>query len=309
MMYELLKGLKKVTTNCYLIFEPFYEARSRVYLYPTFYQSITEMAARQCFWYKIENNTLLIFKRKSIMGNGCIFLQIAPISLNNDAQKELRYIQQCFKCGISAKLNDEDIRRYHLPKNVYAPDKDNIEFIFDANQYYRMSGSKFTKHRNALKRFQKIGGFVLNGYSIDIDKVVESWTKLKNSTQTQLFKTTKSIKNTKCFTIRLYSQIQIEAFSFTERISKNTGIIVQRLRNYNSEINDISSVIHYYDCKQYQSDKSIKVYLNMGAAVGISGMAKSKHYLRPVAMVQIYKTQPHHKLSKNEFEKTKTLFQ
>lgn len=204
-MYELLKGLKKITTECYLIFERFYEARSRVYLYPTFYQSITEMAARQCFWYKIENNTLLIFKRKS--------------------------------------------------------------------------------------------------------KVVDSWTQLKNSTQTQLFKTTKSMKNTKCSTIRLYSQNQIEVFSFTERISKNAGIIVHRLRNYNSEINDISSVIHYYDCKQYQSDKFIKVYLNMGAAVGISGMAKSKHHLRPVAMVQIYKTQPQHKLSKNEFEKTKTLFQ
>lgn len=308
MISDVLKGLKKVGTDCYTIFAPFYEARSKVYKYSAFYQSVTELSARQCFWYKIENQTLLIFKRKSIMGNGSIFLQIAPINLHNDRQTELNYILACYKSGIPAKLNQEDISRYNIPGGKYAPDKGNREYIYDANEYYALTGSKFRSHRNAKRRFEKNDGRFIVGYNDNIRQIVDTWTQEKNSTQTQLFKVIKNNRSDKCSFVTLYTGDTPEAFSFTERISESGGIIVQRLRNYNSTLNDINSVVHYYDCLQFADSNHPKAYLNMGAAVGIHGMSDSKKHLRPCAVIQVYKTTPKHSITKATFQTTKIYF-
>jgi hypothetical protein len=234
-------------------------------------------------------------------GNYSLFLQIAPISLHGDATAESLLLHICSDLGVSAKLNMEDIERYHIRPENYRKDGANEEFIYSGKEFLSLQGSEFSRIRNHINRFYKEGGRTQTGFELDIVDLSNAWSAVRGNGSQRLL--TRSLLanriNPHLKINRVVTGVNtLEAFSVTESVAGSHVVIVQRLRSYNSTLNSINPIVQYTDFRQYSDliyDKD--VYFNIGSAVGLSGMLKSKSSLRPFKKMQIYRTEPYNKLN------------
>ncbi|WP_320980026.1 hypothetical protein [Bacteroides sp.] len=319
-LYEFLFGIKRVDVSCFALFAPFYAERAKHYVYPVFYQSISQMIAAKGFFYKIfkkqGRSTLAIFKRSSIMGNYSVMLHIAPISLQNNRQDEINIIQEARKLGISLKICREDIQRYCIPIKLCEAIKGNVEYIYNVNECYNCKGGKFHGFRRQRTRITRLSDYRhTEGVNSDIQPLVKKWDdhnhcERDKSHQTSqlsdwknLEQTTINIKQVHIHSI--YVGRTLECFSVIEQLSPKHWAFVMGMRNYDSQLNDVNVCMHWLDCEIAHDDKQIAVYANMGASLGIDGLSAAKEKLKPCAKQQIYKVAPVIKL---DFQQVKQLF-
>lgn len=305
MITEYLRGLKRVTSDCFDVFAPFYEERQRHYVYPSFYQSVTQMIAAGGFFYKIFNRngnlTLAIFKRSSIMGNYTVMLHIAPINIAGNKTEEVAIMQEARRLGISLKVTMEDIKRYRIPTGICKPIKGNYEYIYDANECYTAAGGKFQGFRRQRNKITRLQGYRHTvGYSQDIEPLVKAWDdhchkhKPKGQQTSQLsdWRNIKHINHPSVKVHGIYVDGQLECFSVIERLTTSQWCFVMGMRNFNSLLNDVNVCMHWLDCELAHDDKKIAVYANMGASLGITGLSAAKEKLKPCFKQQIYKIEP-----------------
>nr|DAV79837.1 MAG TPA: Adenosylhomocysteinase [Caudoviricetes sp.] len=315
---DFLTGIRRIDETCFETFAPFYEARSKHYLYPVFYQSITQMIAAGGFFYAIHrygsDKVLAIYKRSSIMGNWSVILHIAPISITGSRENEVRLIQACRRCGISAKLSDEDIKRYKVPLSICTPISGNCEFLYDAGIGYKMQGAQFRKLRNRVKQITKRADFhIETGMSADITSLVAKWDSHNHATKEKTERTTQSLnikriaglKTERMHILRVYIGESLEIFSVLEKLTEKCWCIVFEMRNYNGVLKDVTPSIHYYNCKRALSSNRSgqRTLLNKGASLNIAGMHRAKERLRPVHRQQIYKIAPINRMNAVELKK------
>ena len=308
---SFLDGIKRVTSDCYSVFDPYYEARSRVYIYPVFYQSVTQMLAAGGFFYKVfqrmGRKTLAIFKRSCIMGNYSIMLHIAPISLTGNRRDEIDIMQTARQLGISLKLCPEDIQRYGIPKRLCEPIRGNVEYIYNANDCYAMDGGRFHNFRQKVRKIIRRSDYRhTHGANDDIDKLVSCWDRhnhaerIKSQQTSQLsdWKRVKNVVADSLFIHNIYVGDTLECFSVIERLSHKHWVLVMGMRNYNSVLNDVNVCMHWLDCEIAHDGNQMAVYANMGASLGIDGLSEAKEKLKPCTKQQIYRMAPIGKLDK-----------
>ena len=311
---SFLFGLQRVTENCYAVFAPFYAERQRNYLYPMYYQSVTQMIAAGGFFYKIftkqGRKTLAIFKRSSIMGNYSVMLHIAPISLVGCRQDELDIMQEARRCGLPLKVCRADIDRYKIPVRLCEPIKGNIEYIYHAQEIAAMEGGKFHGYRRAVRKVQKQDGYRhVYGVNPDITPLIEAWDKHNKAkgaagAQAHLWRRITALKAPQVHVHSVYTHGRLECFSVIEQVSPKHWVLVMGVRNYNSPLNDVNKIIHFLDCKIAVQGATQAVYANLGAAVGRSGLEFEKENLKPCAHQQIYRVAPINRL---DIQKIKSL--
>lgn len=303
---EFLTGVKRVDERCFDEFSPFYAARARQYVYPVYYQSITQMVAAGGFFYKIFNDkgsrTLAIFKRSSIMGNYSIMLHIAPININGHRQEEVAIMQESRRYGISLKVCDEDMKRYKLPINMCDPIKGNLEYLYNATHISGLKGGEFHTFRRCLRKIQRADGYRHTfGANDDITKVIAAWderNKKKGQAGVQLphWNKIRKLKTHKVHIHSIYTRDRLETFSVIEQVSKRHWILVMGVRNYESSLNDVNKAMHILDCQIASEGMSQAVYANIGAAIGQKGLDVEKQNLHPCYHQQIYRVAPINKL-------------
>lgn len=303
---EFLTGVKRVDERCFDEFSPFYAARARQYVYPVYYQSITQMVAAGGFFYKIFNDkgsrTLAIFKRSSIMGNYSIMLHIAPININGHRQEEVAIMQESRRYGIALKVCDEDVKRYKLPINMCDPIKGNLEYLYNATHISELKGGEFHTFRRCLRKVQRTDGYRHTfGANDDITKVVAAWdarSKKKGQAGVQLphWNKIRKLQTPKVHIHSIYTRDRLETFSVIEQVSKRHWILVMGVRNYESSLNDVNKAMHILDCQIASEGMSQAVYANIGAAIGQKGLDAEKQNLHPCYHQQIYRVAPINKL-------------
>lgn len=311
-------GVKRVDESCFDIFAPFYEARGKQYLYPVFYQSIVQMIAAGGFFYVIHryraDKVLAIYKRSSIMGNFSVILHIAPISLTGSRDNEVELLQTCMRYGITAKLSDEDIKRYKIPRRLCSAISGNCEFLYDAENGYEMRGPEYRKLRNSVKQVTRRDDFHIKmGMSTDITRLVTKWDSHNHATKEKKERTTQSLnikriaglKTDRMHILRVYIGESLEIFSVLEKLTEKCWCIVFEMRNYNGVLKEVTPSIHYYNCKRALSSNRSgqRTLLNKGASLNIAGMHRAKERLRPVHRQQIYKIAPINRMNAVELKK------
>ncbi|MBQ2189057.1 MAG: hypothetical protein II401_10950 [Bacteroidales bacterium] len=313
---EYLTGLKRVTETSYQVFEPYYRERAKHYVYPVFYQSVTQMIMSGGFFYKIfgsgTHRTLAVFKRANIMGNYSCILHIAPISLSGDKADEIAVIKEARKQGFSVKLCPEDLRRYGIPMNLCEPIAGNLEYVYNVNECYAMEGGKFHGFRKQVRKVTRQEGYRhVFGANDDIDGILRVWDehnhntreKSQQGTQTLHWKRIKGVKDSRMIVHSVYIDDIIEGFSVIEKLSDKNWALVMGTRNYDSKLNDINRCMHYLDCEIAHVSDSVTVYANIGAAIGIEGLDFEKEKLHPCAHLQIYRFKPTGKSNKETLKK------
>lgn len=303
---DYLEGLKRVTEDCYEIFAPFYAERQKHYIYPVYYQSVTQMVAAGGFFYKIftwfGSRTLAIFKRSSIMGNYSVMLHIAPISIDGNRQAELIVMQEARNYGFSLKLCREDIERYKIPSRLCEPIKGNLEYVYNATHISGLEGGEFHTFRRCFRKVQKADGYRHTfGVNSDITALVEAWDahnkeKGLQGVQSPHWKKIQTIRSPKVHIHSIYTRDRLETFSVIEQVSPKHWILVMGVRNYESTLNDVNKAMHILDCQIASEGQGQPVYANIGAAIGIKGLDAEKEHLHPCYHQQIYKVYPTKKI-------------
>jgi len=304
---EFLTGIRRIDETCFEIFAPFYEARARQYVYPVYYQSITQMVAAGGFFYKIFDNrgsqTLAIFKRSSIMGNYSIMLHIAPININGHRQEEAVIMQEARRYGISLKVCEEDIKRYKLPVKMCEPIKGNLEYVYNATHISGLKGGEFHTFRRCFRKVQRADGYRhAFGANSDIADIVAAWdarNKKKGQAGVQLphWNKIRKLQTPKIHIHSIYTHDRLETFSVIEQVSKKHWVLVMGVRNYESTLNDVNKAMHILDCQIASNGASQAVYANIGAAIGQKGLDTEKENLHPCYHQQIYRIAPINKLN------------
>ena len=307
---NILSGLKPVTPDCFSIFEPFYQARAKRYVYPRYNQSIFYMIWCGGNYFKVLNiaddRVLFVIRRSRFMGKFGLQVNLAPISLSGNTKIELEIIQLCYKNGISLKVDSYDIRRYRIPQKLCDRIDDNIEFVYDIAVGKAQEGAKFRKARNLTRKVMKTGGFTVS-FDIPVggDKIVHEWdyhylkTHGQLPQQRALWNIIKAVHAKRCPQLSVQSILTdngIEIISAIEHLSSRHHLFIFRVRNYDSPLNDANFAIQKINCE------SIGIgFANIGMG-GEEGLDRQKESLIPCAKIQIYKMKSSTKLNKQLLE-------
>ena len=298
----LLSGLRPITVACIKTFAPFYDERARHYVYPRFMQSVCALVDMGHCYYNIisgaNGKVLLIFKRTLIFGKLGIQMPVAPISLSGSVSDEKEAMKAALSVGISLRVTSEDISRYRIPRNICSDGTGpfvpvNNEYIYDAMDGSLMRGSDYRKLRYNTKHITQADGFsVMTGAHPETDRLVREWnTRYKERTGTQtdqasLWSVIKEASKQGGVSIRnIIIGNTLECVSVVERLSEKHHVIVFRIRNYNSNLNDVGAAMQWVDCTE--TPQSRQVYLNMGLA-DTDGLIHAKEALRPCRHQKIY---------------------
>lgn len=302
---ELFSGLKPITLDCLSVFEPFYQERARHYALPAFKQSVLVLVYTGRVFYKIltgaNGKILLIVKNTKIYGRLGVQMPIAPISLSGSVADERAVIQAALRFGVSLRATNEDIIRYRIPRNLcsdasgtYNPDS--REYIYNAVNGKAMTGSQYRKQRYQVKRITQSSGFsLMTGVHPDADALVQNWDaryKQVNGERTDQQSLWRLIKQAAQMTDRITIRNivvngRLECVSVLERLSEKHYVIVFRIRNYNSTLNDVGSAMQWVDCVGAVDEAKGTAFLNIGTA-HTEGLSKSKESLVPFAHTRVF---------------------
>ncbi len=231
-------------------------------------------------YYSIIDNGCYIVKPSAIMGKYSLILYSYPINADKYIINEL-YIN-----GIS-------IRSCKI-KGVKDPFGE--EYIYDTNDFIKLDGSDFRKHRNIINN-TKVK--VVNGINNDIATIVENWSNNKGEKhQIKLYKTILKHLDLVNITTTYYNNVPI-GFSVIETLNKKYGIILQRLINPIKEAFETKEpnfILHYNDCIQFPD-----MLLNMGGCGGLKNMEVAKRKLKPFQKQTIYRQKSDFKITKQQY--------
>lgn len=302
---DILLGLKPITLDCLSVFQSFYTERAKHYVYPRYMQSVCALVDMGKTYYKItaatQGKVLVIYKRTAIFGKTGVQMPVCPISLSGSVRDELSVMSAALKVGISLRVTSEDIARYRIPRNICSDGTGpfvpvNNEYIYQAQHGVEMKGSKYRKQRYQAKRIMTAEGFSLTeGAHPQAAALVKAWDtryKQQNGTQTDQQHLWQVICQAlpKGQTVRVRNIIVggvLQCVSVTEQLSPKHHVIVFRVRNYDSQLNDVGSAMQVIDCKACQGAEKAPVYLNMGLA-DTEGLIASKESLCPCHHQKIY---------------------
>lgn len=300
---ELFTGLKPVTVDCMRVFAPFYQERARHYVYPRYMQSVCVLTEQGGCLYKViraaHGSVLVIFRKTQIYGKLGIKMPVMPISLSGSAQDELSVIHSVLRLGVSLRAAQEDISRYHIPRNILSDGTGplvpvNNEYIYQAQTGAAQKGSKYRKQRWQVNRLTKETGFTLReGAQPEIEGVVRLWGEhykaahSETADQTTLWHVCQSAAHDFVKIQSIYIDGTLQCFSVLERLAPKQWVIVQRVRNYQTAINDVGTAMHWADCLSLTEGAQAPVYMNMGLA-DTAGLIHAKEALLPCAHQKIW---------------------
>lgn len=300
---DILTGIRPVSFSCFEVFAPFYEERAKHYVYPRYMQSVCALLDMGKCYYNIiradHGKVLVVYKRTQIFGKTGVQMPICPISLTGSMQDEQAVMLAALKVGISLRVTNEDIMRYRIPRNILSDGTGpfvpvNNEYIYNAQQGASMCGSKYRKLRNLTKRITNAEGYSLvTGAHPQIEDVVFGWSRhyqeKNNETayQANLWAVCKNAPQSYVTTRSIVIGDTLQCFSVLERLAPKQYIIVQRVRNYQSKLNDVGAAMQWADCHAVTESATTPVYLNMGLA-DTDGLIHSKEALQPCAHQKIY---------------------
>lgn len=319
----LLSGLKPITAECFHVFAPFYAERAKHYVYPRYMQSVCALLDMGHCYYSViraaHGQVLAIFKRTAIFGKVGVQMMVMPVSLSGSAEDEKETMLAALSVGISLRATAEDIRRYRIPQRYLTENAGAIvtgqrfgqvlpkgyraasdEYVYEAHRAVEMKGSRYRKQRYQANRIFRHSGFALSsGAHPQADSVVRAWDERYerlNGTATEQVKLWNICKTAPTDSVAINNIIingRLEALSVIERLAPSQWVIVQRVRNYDSKLNDVGSAMQWADCHSALTltDRhrvaQTQTYLNIGMA-DTEGLQASKEALLPCHHQKIY---------------------
>lgn len=264
-------------------------------------QSVVYMTSTgQCFYNIIRaehGQVLVILKRTLIFGKIGVQMPVAPISLVGSASDEREVLRVALGVGVSARVTSEDIRRYRIPTKLLSDGSGPFvpmginEIIYNARSGKEMQGSGYRKYRYQVNRILREPTTELRlGKNPDVAPLVRAWedrylrTHGEKANQTKLWEVIcQAISpdpNAPITCQSLYVGGVCQAVSVLERISEKGYIIVFRIRNFQSRLNDVLTAAHWVDCEQAGGGYKERCYLNIGHADS-DGLIAQKESLKP----------------------------
>lgn len=307
---EFASGFKSVTLQCFEVFAPYYAERAKYYVYPSYMQSVCYMIGKGNFFYKefslsSGGKVLLVVSRSRLYGIFGVQVNVAPISLTGSLADEMLVLKECLKQGLSVKLTAEDIRRYHVPSRLCGVIDSADEYIYQAQHGTAMCGSKYRKLRNQKRRVLSATGYkTVTGATEAAAAVVKAWDdryKRQHGSPTHqatLWNVCKSAPKAFVSVRNIFIGSTLQCVSVLERLAPKQYVIVLRVRNYDSSINDVGAAMQYVDCSAVSEGQGASpIYLNIGMA-DTEGLTHAKKALVPCCQQRIYKAKGN-KLNQN----------
>lgn len=240
------------------------------------------------FYYKIEDDILYFIKPVFNFNRYTLTLYTKPICKNNNDINLDIFIDN----GVSVR---GDI-------NIGTRDAFGKECVYDCDEFVKMSGSSFRKHRNRLKDYITNNNdyTTIYGDNDDVVNIIDKWGILKgNKSQKKLYKHILANLD-KCVITTTYHKGIPLGFSVVEKINDKNGIIIQRLLNYDYDgVIEPNLILHYNDCINNKGK-----LLNIGASRN-KGIKISKEKLRPKLYLDIRRKRTNVIISKDEYNSFK----
>ena len=279
---DLLSGWERLGPN--KKFEHFYsKIEVAEYFNSLIYSQVSGM------YYKIMEDILFFAKPVFNFKLRTITLYTTPISLNKTKETKQSLLNKFSSRGFSLRgLYDNGTR-----------DSFGEEYVYECDEFIKMKGKSYSKHRNRLRSFFKNSSdykVITDAYNSDILKIIDVWSDIKgNNSQKKLYKTI--LKNQdKCSILTTYYKSTPIGFSVVENINKKNGVIIQRLINYNSlHKGEINFILHYNDCLINKGK-----FLNIGASRN-KEIKISKKKLCPKLMLGIKRIKSEVKVSEKTY--------
>ena len=175
------------------------------------------------------------------------------------------------------------------------PDFYGLEYVYSCDEAVAMSGSKWTRHRNAIRRFPTE---VQLGPSYEMQELTRAWSACNGSVhQNRLLKSIFALHRNLHIT-RTYIGSTLLGFSVVDMLTPTYGVILQRLANPRIKgVTEPSILLHYNDCVQFKG-----CTLNIGSSMNLKGLDFAKRKLNPSRTIQIFRSVAARKISKSDYD-------
>lgn len=310
-LFQNFKSYKDIGVEDWTKIKEYYQAFFTNHKYPRFFQSYLYLKSeRRYFFYGWIWDCFVLVKKKKEFGNKVFYLCLPPIHKNGDVAKELELIETLRLQGVKTKLSDEDIEIYNYSRKLYRKDKDNIEHIYDVEDFADLKKPGYKKFRYYYKKFLKYQEEKTIELSI-VDKLsnvemernellLKNWAAYKKMVPDQCHLYFNETEPNVFFQL-LNKKGSIITSSITEDIG-GQGLITTNYSDYNYQIKDFQSnrALHWI-VMNYWREKNIK-YLNSGSGGWDLTLTKHKQELNPCKQLQIYDTKIEDKLTEEEYQ-------
>ena len=294
---NVLDGFELVDSSCYSKFKLFYQQ----IIEAEFYHGITQMINDKFYYRIFDNKILVVIKPTAIMGNYSLLCYSTPLTIG-DVELD-KIIDDLLHSGIGFKTTRDNCLRLFANDN-FVKDPYGGEYIYDSDEWLKMEGGKYKRHRCEIRRFEEDERFeVAYEYNKDVDKVVSLWSKAKGvKHQIKLLKTIRD--NISFLSIKvLYYDSEPYGFTVTERINDRNTIILQRLISpieNRSNVIELNYILHHLDCVDNRGRM-----LNICGDVNIRNMEVAKKKLRPIEIRKMVRVKSKIKTTKELYRRLK----
>lgn len=291
--YDFLAQFQPLNTACFGEVTDFLftQRLPRYFLAPTVLMTYN-------FFFSVVDDCLLVLKAEWISGNPVLYLLFPPIHKLGNLLIEKEILMYVLNLGIDCKLSDYELQQYSM---VAPADKETEkEFIYQTVRDF--SGEKYKPFRNVLNRISKHKITVVSerqSFSektlADAKLVLEYWGTAHDKSIYRPLLRLKNLNNyvTSCgLNVSLqvsYDENQnpfdytlCEGYNHTE----NCNVVI--VNRYYREIEAIKDMAVYEQIIDFNHWHGIHLF-NSGGIRGNARIYQSKHKLRPLHVMNIYR--------------------
>jgi len=309
---DFVNSLKfeKITDNNKTIFQKYLHAYFKVHEFSTSRFSKMYINAQKEYYFAIYDDMLLYFRLSAYTRKkgGSLTLYCAPITLNNDVNKEKEIINYLLKNGISVVISEEDKNRYGYQKEDLKYLSTYDDFILSSKLLFDLEGRDFKHFRWRLNRYQKQlnDGILFENYtfesndnileSIDITKkwIVEWKEKGNRVWEDPIAYSSKYPQYSKLNDEYLYGYIRSAneqiVFEITEKMTQTQIISTAGYKNYDDDIlKEANEIILLRGVRKWYEILGNHFYLNLSYCGFLGNLRKQKMKYKPIKILKHYK--------------------
>jgi len=310
-----LGPVTSVTPGTVALFSPYYQSFATHRKWSRFYMGWLSLAQfPHHFGYCIVNDCLVILKRRLFGKRHIVYAVVPPMHIHGDLNVEKAVVKELLALGVDVRILDEDIPLLDLAGSKITADKNNVEFIYGAQQmrdgadknlrYYAAQSRRAVTEGKATVRSVN---HLSNAEVSDSERVTDAW-KHAHSRLLSLHSFVRKFNDfadgnpTKFCASLLYDRApenrRLVGYSVTTMHAPGMGSIDLRLTIHGDfAVKRPTQALHALDGMYWTEIQGPNAQLNIGSGVGIKGLTEAKKLLKPLhsaPMLTLRATKPQH---------------
>lgn len=313
----LMSGFAPVRPEDVQRFAHYYTGFAATRRYPRHYMAPLRLAAGgNDFLWRVVGGCLCVVKRKWVLGNPVLYLILPPMHPAGNVQREREVLEAFRSLGVSARLSPEDMALYGYAVGADCEvDGTNAEYIYRAGDFAdeAMAAPERKKdryHWNRMCRQVAAGELLLERYAGGVlpeadaleacAAVNAAWHRHKGKASVGR-DVVRYVNEYPAFAkvspyisllhvLRSASGVPA-AYTIGEQVGEAWAVLGVGYHDYDQGtlLGDAGRVLHTLDAQAWAERLGPGTLLNLGASVGIEGLAATKVKLHPVGTLQLYR--------------------